>query len=602
MSNATNYVKESKFEKLLSMISSSIKELRDHYEMTIISYNKTIEEQTDLKNALGKVSEDLKDKTSESELIRLELENKKREFSIKSDELYEKIDFLRDKSEILQSRYELLCSATSPKKDNSDRYEQFKKIINEQLFPLINRINAISNEAEQVIKIHSIDDEFRLIESMDAFSERSIVAVAGGFSSGKSSFISSLFESESVFLPIGIEPVTAIPTYVTHSDDLKIKGYPSSGGQFDIPQQIYAKLSHQFVEDFGFNLRDLLPFASLEVPMKSYKNLAFIDLPGYNPGDRDGSTADDRSMSVEYISQAQALIWVIGLDSNGTIPRDDLDQLWDLSGNNIPLYVVLNKADLRPIDALDEVLDQVADELLMNGIPYLGLCAYSSENGGELSFRERSIWSVLEDWDAPRDALSGVVKKIEEVFSAYETALVSIIKDKKSSSALLKSLELNLLEVGAFDTANQDSFELSKYMESESSYSDKSKKESVFFGGGLGASEFEEKRKLLKESKNKKTDRNNDSRLLESKSEYRNEKINEIRDQIQFLRKDFFVSELEKELNSLYLVRSNILDVLNRGSGRQVSTSNGLDELKEVRTDLVSVIADFNISRDSSLL
>ncbi|WP_197468454.1 dynamin family protein, partial [Alcanivorax sp. HI0083] len=175
----------------------------------------------------------------------------------------------------------------------SDRYLEFRRLVDHQLLPLINRVAVVTNEAEQMMRIRSADDEFRLSESLSSFSERTVVAVAGGFSSGKSSFITSLFLSDDVSLPIGIEPVTAIPTYVFHADKPVVSGYPSGGGCFEIPQHIYSRLSHKFVEEFGFNLRDLLPFISLEVPMESCRNLAFIDLPGYNPGERGGSTGGD---------------------------------------------------------------------------------------------------------------------------------------------------------------------------------------------------------------------------------------------------------------------------------------------------------------------
>lgn len=493
MSFNDNLIPVSQFEKLASLASSSIRELRKGYEIAFSSYKDAVNERGDLECKLNEANEVL--------------------------------EAVKEESENLLGRYELLCSAISPKKTNTDKYERFNALINDQLLPLINRINVLSNEAEQVLKIKSIDDEMRLNESLDSFGERSIVAVAGGFSSGKSSFVSSLFENEDILLPIGVEPVTAIPTYVFHAEELAISGYPTAGGKFDIPQQVYSKLSYQFVEDFGFNLRDLLPFASLEVPMKSLKNLAFIDLPGYDPGDRDGTTSEDHSISEEYINQAQALLWMIGLDSNGTIPKDDLDHLFELSENNIPLYIVLNKADLRPLDALDDVLDQVSDELMMYGIPYLGLSAYSSENGGELSFRERSIWDVLEEWDKPRENLDSIVNKLEEIFVTYENALLDSIDKNKNKSALVKALELNLLEIGAFDTSDYEPFEISQ-----------------FIGDAVELDGFDKKES--------------------NEAQCKNEKILEVREQIQDLRDDYRVDKMEKNLKELCVIRQSFLELL----------------------------------------
>lgn len=364
----------------------------------------------------------------------------------------------------VQSRYALVCSAVSPSQHHSRQYEQFKALTQTKLLPFINRISFIENKAEQLFKIQGIDDELRLAAAFKSFTTRTIVAVAGSFSSGKSSFISSLLDSNEKILPVGIEPVTAIPTYVMHSEQLKITGYPNGGGSFDVSPDIYARLSHKFVEEFGFNLSDLLPFMSLEVPFKNYQHLAFIDLPGYNPGVRDGATANDKNAAQEFISQAHALIWMIGLDANGTLVQDDLEQLRGLTKNDIPLYVVLNKADLRPPSALDEVIDEIAHVLMLEGIQYLGLSAYSSEDGGELLFRDMSIWQALVLLNQPQQAMKQIHTKVEEVLTSIENDLKAEIKKKSHKSKLVKALELNFFELGAFEKADPTDFQIDDYL------------------------------------------------------------------------------------------------------------------------------------------
>ena len=491
---------------------------------------------------------------SDYESAKQQLGSEQRDSSEKIEELKLQIFQLSERIREVESRYSLVCAAITPNKIISERYCRFNELVREELLPFINRVNVLPNEAEQVMKIRAVDDELRLIESLKAFSERTIVAVAGGFSSGKSSFISSLFVNEDVCLPIGIEPVTAIPTYVFHADDLSINGYPVDGGCFEIPQEVYAKLSHRFVEDFGFNLRDLLPFISLEVPMSSYKNLAFIDLPGYNPGDRDGATSGDRSASEEYITQAQALIWMIGLDSNGTIPRDDLDHLWELAESETPLYIVLNKADLRPLTTLDEVIDQVADELMMAGIPYAGLCAYSSENGGELSYRDRSLWSVLEEWDQPRHAMNFIIDKIEEVISAYEEALSNDIATRKIKFNLVKALELNLLELGAFEATNSTEFDFEKYMNNGSEEEVKKSSESIL--------DLLNKRAGISYNQNSRVRNSSANAKKKDDSDARSGLVNAVREQIQSLRDDYHTEKLEKDLNDLLLIRQKFVKIM----------------------------------------
>lgn len=540
-------------------------ELSESLTLSIKSYESLeAEAEVDRQKAelqIKELNDEIEEISSSCDCLKKQMESERCEFLEKIGALQEQYDELKERMAEVESRYSLVCSAISPNKIRSERYDRFNELVTQHLLPLINRVTVLPNEAEQVIKIRAVDDELRLAESLKAFSERTIIAVAGGFSSGKSSFISSLFENEALSLPIGIEPVTAIPTYVFHADKLNINGYPSDGGCFEIPQEMYARLSHRFVEEFGFNLRDLLPFISLEVPMKSYKNLAFIDLPGYNPGDRDGSTSGDRSASEEYITQAQALIWMIGLDSNGTIPRDDLDHLWELTESNIPLYVVLNKADLRPLISLDEVLDQVADELMMAGIPYSGLCAYSSENGGELSYRECSLWHVLEEWDQPRHAMSSVMAKIEEVLSTYEEALLQDIEKRKMKSGLVKALELNLLELGAFETARFTKFDFDKYMNDENEVAEKQEAVSSLMGlisshslNGFGNANGT-KSKKLKKDKLDSFSKGNDG------GDPRSNLVNTVREQIQDLRDDYRTEQSERDLNDLRYIRKMVKEI-----------------------------------------
>lgn len=593
----------SRSEKFYSVFSSSIVALRAEYQAAILKLSYSEEKLQKISDELkishevkvelaGKVNtcaksfRNLKVKvvhaTEEVELnqkkialLNVELEKANNSFNSTAQLLASE----KDQMAALQSRYDLVCAAISPVRHESDRYNKFKKLLNESLLPFINGVNVLPNEAEQVMKIRSIDDELRLSDSLAAFSEKTIVAVAGGFSSGKSSLITSLFIDESVSLPIGVEPVTAIPTYVFHSDMVSISGYPQSGGHFNIPESVYKRLSHQFVQEFGFNLRDLVPFMSLEVPMASCHNLSFIDLPGYNPGDRGGDTEGDKSASDEFVTQGQALIWVIGLDSNGTLPGDDLDHLWELSELDIPIYVVLNKADLRPIDTLNEVLDQVVDELELNGITYEGVCAYSSECGNEISFRERSLEDVLAEWDQPRNALGSVVQKLFGVLDNYEEAIKKDIEQRTSKAALVKALELNLLEVGAFEQGTADSFNLNEYMEdpiNENIGNSKIENNSgeVFVGAIAKALAAVFTTALDKDSNKREVSKEDNSEQVvaqddgldkavaqEDKIASHNDLVNEIRDQIQNLREDYSIKKSQENLEGLHAIRSNLANI-----------------------------------------
>ncbi len=521
-----SYFEPTRPEKIFAGLSASVKQLRQAYDEAFDAWGQASQILTNMEAKLEESNANyLQSITREKKLL-----NNLKE---------------------VQNRYALVCSAVSPTQHHSEKYEQFTALTQTKLLPLINSISFIENQAELIAKIQGIDDELRLVAAFSSFTTRTIIAVAGSFSSGKSSFISSLLDSNEKLLPVGIEPVTAIPTYVMHSEQLKITGYPNGGGSFDVSPDIYARLSHKFVEEFGFNLRDLLPFMSLEVPFKNYQHLAFIDLPGYNPGNRDGATTNDKNATQEFLSQAHALIWMIGLDANGTLAQDDLEHLRDLTKNDIPLYVVLNKADLRPPSALNEVMDQIADVLMLEGIQYLGLSAYSSEDGGELLFRDMSIWQALVFWNQPQQAMKQVLMKVEEVLTSIEKDLKAEIKKKSDKSKLVKALELNLLELGTFENERSSGFQIDDYLTD----SDDVKAVRTGWGGSFFSSILSQMDQSKPKGKAKTAKKSNATTLRELL-------IYKVNSQFRILRDEYNSEHTESDLAALLVIRSELKAVL----------------------------------------
>ena len=68
----------------------------------------------------------------------------------------------------------------------------------------------MANEAEAILKLQSIEKELELITIYPNLYQKSVIAIGGGFSSGKSSFINSLIIDKKVKLPEGINPTTAL--------------------------------------------------------------------------------------------------------------------------------------------------------------------------------------------------------------------------------------------------------------------------------------------------------------------------------------------------------------------------------------------------------
>ena len=339
---------------------------------------------------------------------------------------------------------------------------QYFQILGGEFLEFANQEDSLKDEAAAFLELQAIGDELKVIGAYPEFYKKRSIAIAGGFSAGKSEFISSLFEDPNIRLPIGIEPTTAIPTYALNGQENGVIGCSQNGGVIDllkIDPDFQQKLSHNFIRSFGFNLKTIMPFVFMTTPMK-FEHLCFIDTPGYNPSDvADGHTAEDVKTAQEFVQNSEALLWLIGLDSNGTISKSDLDFL-DHAGqySQKPLYIVLNKADLRPYDQLEEIMAEIADTLDDYDIEIAGISAYSSITKEEYSYHKQSLHTFLASLDQPSEKQTLLMQRLFAVDEKYQRAILRTIKENKQINETLSGFKLDLLENG-FDDLSSDLYE-----------------------------------------------------------------------------------------------------------------------------------------------
>lgn len=334
--------------------------------------------------------------------------------------------------------------------------EQFGKFYN-----FMNSDDSLSNEAEAFSLMQSIEKELEVISTAPQLYSKEVIAVGGGFSAGKSEFISSLITAQNVSLPIGIKPTTAIPTYVLSSEVTQLVAFSNSGVRVELnnlDSEIHSKINHDFIESFGFNLKKIMPFMVLKT-QKNYEQLCFIDTPGYNPS-KDGFKYSDRESANAFLHNANALLWLTGLDSKGTIEKDDIDFLRELDLHHKKLYVVLNKADLLSPSQRKAVLGQVAKQLNAYSIEYEGISTYSATEREEYEFEKIPLMEFLDSL-----SLSQTLQKTltERLFSVYAMYNESILRKKKRKATIYKALhELDIALGGELDEDSPHFGRLSK--------------------------------------------------------------------------------------------------------------------------------------------
>ena len=202
------------------------------------------------------------------------------------------------------------------------------------------------------------------------FSDAINVAVGGGYSSGKSSFLNNITEIGAV-LPTGIEPVSMINTYISFSDKvtkLIVSGKNCKGHIVKLNREVLDCIQHSSKSKIYVSsvLDELYIKAPVSKEREHLKGLVFIDTPGYNNSDNANKEngKKDIDTAIDALQYSDALFWCIDAEA-GTISQRDiemLNQLIDFNDGNYPFVIVFNKMDKKPNNELVKILGS-ADKL-----------------------------------------------------------------------------------------------------------------------------------------------------------------------------------------------------------------------------------------------
>lgn len=319
-------------------------------------------------------------------------------------------------------------------------------------FALANKDSSVPNEAQLTQIMQEIKKELEAIASCPQLYTKNVIAVGGGFSAGKSAFINSLITAKDTKLPTGVAPTTAIPTYVLSGKQKALYAFSHeniSVNLNEIDEKIHSKISHEFIESFGFRLKKIMPFMILETEFnEAHENLCFIDTPGYNAGSNE-LTKDDRQSASEFLSNASALLWLIE-SSAGTISGTDLEFIKDANLGTSKLYVVISKADKQMLENLKDIMSHIAGVLKENGVKFEGISAYSAAKKQELAFEKKSLSDFLTT-KFTQKMQDELLNKLFRVYSAYRTGMLTKSLRNKAILDALNSLRIDLIEAGADD-------------------------------------------------------------------------------------------------------------------------------------------------------
>ncbi|WP_187865776.1 dynamin family protein [Helicobacter pylori] len=381
-------------------------------------------------------------------------------------------------TEGLKERYDLIARILNAKMEN-EGLEEYQSILDNEFLEFASGVDSLKEKEIALLTLQEIKKELQLVASYPSLFQKTIVAVGGGFSAGKSTFLNNLLGLK-LKLPEDMNPTTAIPTYCLKGKKEVLMGFSQNGGMVELP---HLTFDHQFLESLGFNLKEIMPFMLLSAPSVPFEFLCFIDTPGYNPGNQ-GYTGGDKEASKESLKHAKHILWLISCESGG-IGSDDLEFLQELYEEGKQVFIVLSRADRRTKSQLEEVAKQIKETLKDHGIEFLGIGAYSATRYQEYKeFSEKSkVFNSLEKFlmklNQRSEKQNEILGYLYEVHSMYEKAIEQDANRFKRYQKALHSVKLDLMQKGFDDFNNDATFNKIESLKKEFSDQERSKEEGL---------------------------------------------------------------------------------------------------------------------------
>ena len=188
------------------------------------------------------------------------------------------------------------------------------------------------------------------------------VVLAGGFSSGKSSFLNRLVKNANL-LPTGTQPISVVKTYLycnAKNKKVTVEGVNLKNVLVELPTNVLQAIQH--ANSSNVHLASVLEKLLIQIKSSELDGLCFIDTPGYNnsisANVSNGKT--DKDTATEAFAEGDVLFWLIDIDK-GTAISDDIEMLAQFKGK--PKVIIFNKADKKGYQESKKIVEEAYDLL-----------------------------------------------------------------------------------------------------------------------------------------------------------------------------------------------------------------------------------------------
>ena len=283
--------------------------------------------------------------------------------------------------------------------------------------PDVLKNNAPMNYPELYFSFCEEYERFKTFLIYEPLIGKRVVALGGGFSSGKSSFINALLGKTKTndkgkerlvrFLPAQTDPTTSVPTYIVYGENDDACGINIFNNRISYELSDIEPLSHGFGktenDTEAIKLGQMLKSLFIATSLQEYHNIAFLDTPGYSKAETDDySDKTDEKIAMEQLRTADCIMWFMRADK-GTLQESDIDFLKRMDKSSTPLIIIITAADIMTDDNLKAVIDVVKSVAIANNISCQGVFAISSKLTHLSDYDMPALKNYLKTWDKPID-------------------------------------------------------------------------------------------------------------------------------------------------------------------------------------------------------
>lgn len=232
--------------------------------------------------------------------------------------------------------------------------------VGEDLKLRLQRLEQRSNDLELLSRLEQIVADRGLVEFrttiasiLDRAEDKTFeIAVFGRVSSGKSSLLNSILETD--VLPVGVTPITAVPTRITYGEkrSMRVSFAEGRAQTLDV-----TRLPEFATEQQNPGNAKRVTRITVVLPASGLQNgVSFVDTPGL------GSLATSGAAeTLAYLPKCD--LGVVLIDAGSTLTAEDLQTLLTLQQAAVPANVLLSKADLLCSEDREKIIEYVREHI-----------------------------------------------------------------------------------------------------------------------------------------------------------------------------------------------------------------------------------------------